>query len=466
MEQPSDNSLDSIVNEFMNNNQLDQNTQEKYIMHFKQKLGRFLAQQTLNSSPELKKVFIDLLPLYKYYSKTRIELFLQNFYDKICNHYKLNPRYTIYSPIGSEKDLARGNSSDFYLHKFLDINELESNIVININSLNLSTKIEKYQNKLNQFEELKKKLEELCLLKELAILESLKEDLEELEKSKEDKNEFKALKKLKHMKNVILIDDFSGSGKTIKTFLKNSAHLIRDKKIFLYVFHLTETAKKRIKQAFVDNNYANYEIIYEDLSDSIFEVERFQKSKTSIEDFEKEKIRSTAPLGFSKCASLVTFSRNCPNNTLSSFWFTSDTWSPLFPRRERTLDFFGEDIEKIKKNINYNLSMRIPYSEKGNFDFKSVLTLMYIKDAKEISEEIELYILLGYNNTQLLEHLNSLINMGFLDTNKQLTKSSKDILKRLKLLKLSLKDLSIDAKLEFSEDALPLDSLYIPSQNN
>jgi hypoxanthine phosphoribosyltransferase len=421
--------LQETVNIFLEKNNIKYNCEDHYVKNFKQKVGRFLAQPLLKDNSEVKNILLQFIREYRYYSKFSLEESLKNFYSEIlCNKLKLKDFNTFYSPIPSEKDVARENSSNFYLTKFLEVNSLESNVVVNLNSLNLLYENEKLKGRLH--------------------------------------NETTAYKKLFYMKNVVLIDDFSGSGKTIKTFLRKNAVLIKDKKIILYVFHLTKNAKTRIIQAFSDNGYSDYQIHCDDISDNIFIHESFNEYEPAIENFEKNIINSDRPLGFDKCGSLVTFFRNCPNNTLSSYWYTENhSWRPLFPRKESKLDFFGKGIVAAKNNILYNLAKYIPNGKRETYDVKEVIILLYLKESNYGLDTFELSRLLGYNNIQLQEHLNLMESDGLI-YNHLLTDSAISLLKDLKIYNYTLRDLSNDEVFEYTDQEFNQDSLFIPSKKN
>jgi len=416
--------LEEIVKIFLEKNNISEECDEEYVINFKQKVGRFLAQPLLKENTEVKKILLEFIKDYKYYTKENIECMLKKFYKKtILGELQLDEFYTIYSPIPSEKDIARENSSNFYLAKFLEVNSLESNVVVNLNSLNLFYENEKLKGKTNE--------------------------------------ENKALKKLIYMENIVLIDDFSGSGKTIKTFLRKHANLIREKKIILYVFHLTNKAKLRIERAFCENNYEKYEIYYNDLSEEAFSVNENEQYKDIIEQFEKNVINSSSPLGYDRSSALVTFFRNCPNNTVSSYWYNDNlNWKPLFPRKENKLDFFG-DYVKAGQNILYNLSTLIPLQMKGKYTIKDLIILLFLKE-----NNLDTFVLgriLRYNEKQLQEHLVLLTREDFLN-DYRLTDKSLKILKELSIYKYSLEDLSKENLFEFVEVDFDQNSLFVPKK--
>lgn len=416
--------FDKALNDFISKNKIE-DFNEPYIKDFEQKLSEFIGQKKLCEHVEIRELLLELISEYKYYSKKNVEEIFVGFYNQITETIKLDERYTIYTHIPSEKDLSRGNSSLFFLNKFFDVNYIESKRNIDITSL--------YLQGLN-------------------------------DKTKNPYCTPKSYRKITHIDNVICLDDFSGSGKTIKEFLKKSAELIKDKKVIIFLIHITDIAKNVINQAFARYGYTDFQLLYYHKSDNIFSSHsKYALKKELIRVFEQDQLASEFPLGFNGSSSLVTFFRNSPNNTLSSYWWQSEEWHPLFPRKEDVLDLFGkEKKQKFVVNVRYNLVQILPPQFMDIYDIKDILYMMYFKDYAELAETFELKELLGYNDEQLLEHKSSLISRQLIEEDNILNFEALSILNKLGLFKKKLTDLSGEHDFEIADDILEINAVYTP----
>lgn len=63
-----------------------------------------------------------------------------------------------------------------------------------------------------------------------------------------------------------------------------------------------------------------------------------QQNREEIDRMLKRQLAADTPLGFGGQGLLVSFSDNCPNNTLPPFWCSGEVagkrWVPLLPRRQ------------------------------------------------------------------------------------------------------------------------------------
>ena len=181
-----------------------------------------------------------------------------------------------------------------------------------------------------------------------------------------------------------------------------------------------------------------------------------------LKEFEETVLLSKHPLGYKDSQALVTFYRNTPNNTLSSYWLNEQSsWKPLFKRENDAVDFFGDKYyEKHRQNIIYNLAKL----DIEDYDMKDLIYLMYIKEKDNISEDFEIKKILGYNDTQLLEHENLLIQGKLISEKHCISKEGLMKLKDWKLEGISLSFLLENNVMETSLDALSINDDYIPSR--
>tara|TARA_B110000908_G_C10258225_1_gene457138 strand:+ start:755 stop:3901 length:3147 start_codon:yes stop_codon:yes gene_type:complete len=155
------------------------------------------------------------------------------------------------------------------------------------------------------------------------------------------------LKELKNINALVFIDDFIGSGDSIKEnlepILNNNKEFLLENKINIIIGVITgfEEAKHKI------HNYAkktglNIKVILLDplnKADKCFDngslifpkhIER-QKAKTICNKIGVT-LEKRHPLGYGDCQSRVVFPTTCPNNSLPILWKETTNWKPLFKR--------------------------------------------------------------------------------------------------------------------------------------
>jgi len=428
-----------IIENFLQKNEIS-DSEEDYVKNFKQRFGRFLGQSKIKETSDIGNILLRMLNDYQYYSRPYIEKIFKNFYSY------LNPRVrnssTIYSPISSEKDFARMNSSYFYLQKFLEINDLSNEQALNLCSLYLEADNKYYKKNLSHKNE--------------------KNKSSSIDQKKE---ETRIYNKLKYIDTVVFIDDFSGTGDTIKKFLKIIAEMVKDKQVIVMVIHVTDKAKKTINDSFEEFGYKNAKLYFENESKGFFEnYEDLKDQRNRLLKFEEETLGSKHPLGFKKTEALVTFYRNCPNNTISSFWWNeNEDWRALFQRKNKILDFFGEKkIKELYEAILYNVSLIIPEQLSRKYEIKDILYLLYLKEFPHDKEDFEIKKLLGYNDKQLLEQHNKLLNKAWIDSQDKLTSLGRVILDELGFKKVDFSDLTKSKFLEAASDSLTFEDEYVP----
>lgn len=419
--------FEEITSEFLKKNFIEE-SEEPYVKNFKQKMGRFLGQSFLENHQDISSFLLEMLKNYDYYSEKLVRKILERYYEDFVK--TLPEHQTIFSSIPSEKNFSILNSSNLLVNQFLNINYLASSQSMDLNTLLLDEE-NKYLKRDNSKEIAEKKYN---------------------------------IKKLQYIDNIIFIDDFSGSGDTIKAFLKRAKDILKDKNIYIYIVHLTLQAKKNIEDAFKEFKYNNAHLHYYELSKKIFNDKRHTikgVNRKKLIDFEKNIIGSNRPLGFSGCESLVTFYRNSPNNTLSSFWWNKSGWSPLFPRKDKNIiDFFGD--QQRQRNAIEHLKEMIPDDFIKNLDLKETIYLVSVNSSDVTYEKIEIAKILGYTEVQLLELEKSLEMKGLLESNGNLSVAGLTYLKKLRLVSISLSDLTEKKMLEKSSDSVTKETVYTP----
>ncbi|KAA1179701.1 hypothetical protein [Paenibacillus sp. B2(2019)] len=430
--------LNSTIDEFLSKNEVN-DSEEEYLKDFKKKVEQFLGQSKISENTDVGNILLIMLSDYHYYSRLNIEKIFTNFHSYLVP--RIREPYTIYSPISSEKDVTRMNSSYFYLQKFLEINGLSNDQAINLSSLYLEVNNKHLRKKVNYYDEKR------CAL------------------TQQEKELKKTYSKLKYIDTVVFIDDFSGTGDTIRSFLKNAAEMVKEKQVIVFVIHITEKAKQAIHNAFQQFGYINAYLKYEKKSNGYFEKNKdLVDERNKLLRFEQEILKSEHPLGFKESEALVTFYRNCPNNTISSYWWNENSeWQALFQRKNKILDFFGDRKHKeIYEAVLYNLSLIIPAPYLKKYDIKEVLYLLYLKEFPNDKEDFEIKKILGYNNDQLLEHRNRLLSKDWIDNQDNLSSKGSSVIEELGINESFFSDLTKPKSLVAGSDSLSFEDEYIP----
>lgn len=183
---------------------------------------------------------------------------------------------------------------------------------------------------------------------------------------------------LSKQNSLILIDDFVGSGRSIREYFTTHAEKMSEFQNIYFVgiaamskgiSHISPLFKRVIideanifKKAFAADGshfgYRNYQP-YRDLA-----YKYGVRISSKLEKIGKT-MRYTEALGFENSQALVSFAYGSPNNTLPIIWGNKGGWIPLIPR-------FSVDkvyvARKLRKTISYELSI---LKEFGSINLKS-----------------------------------------------------------------------------------------------
>lgn len=171
---------------------------------------------------------------------------------------------------------------------------------------------------------------------------------------------------LKYVKQIVFLDDIIGTGKTVTDYFETVKRYFKGKKISLWVICITERAKEKIRKYAEDNDICleirAYRVEKKAFEGGyIFDVEEAAKNKLIIMDLEKRLWRDKKTeefiLGKDKSQCLLSFYNDTPNNTLSSFWFCSDSWEPVFRRKNKSKPLWLREKKRERTKRNYEKSM-------------------------------------------------------------------------------------------------------------
>ncbi|MFN7253359.1 MAG: hypothetical protein ACK4M9_21685 [Anaerobacillus sp.] len=186
--------------------------------------------------------------------------------------------------------------------------------------------------------------------KNKVILTQLNKRINKLQKIK-DKREHLLNKKVEilntnylSVKNMIIIDDFIGTGDSVVSFLKKIGSIIEDCsisiKFYLWVIEASESGMKAIEeiveQLGIDISISYYKESIDVLAeDKIFSTENINEVREIIRNINKRnKLRPSRYCRNHAIASFV----NAPNNNLTLLSEDSSTWTALFLRTKRNKD--------------------------------------------------------------------------------------------------------------------------------
>ncbi|WP_298017775.1 hypothetical protein [uncultured Dysosmobacter sp.] len=178
------------------------------------------------------------------------------------------------------------------------------------------------------------------------------------------------LKKMntEEFENVVVIDDFCGSGGSLKYFLEVNSEYLRGKTVYYLVTYAMDEAITTLHTAAAEYNitlnilYINHAAkAFDDvtITDTPDEARKLIKSFSQSVGIPKDR-----RLGVFKTESLVSFYGDTPNNTIGIFCYDTEKYFSLFPRsrddsgtvkRPSPSSMRGE---KKQRNIqNYNASI-------------------------------------------------------------------------------------------------------------
>lgn len=144
-----------------------------------------------------------------------------------------------------------------------------------------------------------------------------------------------AFDKLQYVDNIVLVDDFCGSGKTFIDFVKERIELLKNKSIYYLVIHAMSRALIEIEE-FAIQNSLKIKVLHCNCTDKAFL--RNDELKNRKEEYTKESKKLGIPenyiLGYKDSESLTAFYNDTPNNTLGIYWSKGNGFTPLFPRKD------------------------------------------------------------------------------------------------------------------------------------
>ena len=179
-------------------------------------------------------------------------------------------------------------------------------------------------------------------------------------------------KQWEYIKNIVLIDDFSGSGKSIEDFISSKLDLFTGKRIICITVCVMEAAKKRLEEFGVSNGM---QIV---VLTGIIQKRAFEQSLFEDDDRAKDELIQVSTelrippkdhLGFcdnkthEATQSLIAFYNNTPNNTIGIMRYDVEGgYFSIFPR----VDDKKPSWQKLREKKKGRKATNYMNSKKGN----------------------------------------------------------------------------------------------------
>lgn len=264
---------------------------------------------------DTQETVLELLELFEYYSQKKANQCLYELQPKLEAIKTFDADRALYTPLVSTKGIV--NSSDEYLLTYRQLHD--------ISKFKIVRDIKKY-----------------------------------FKSSPEKFNE---------TKSIVIVDDYCGSGESLKTFLANYQELLQNKHIFYLVTYIMEEALTQV-QAIAHELHFEIEVVYINkgiraFDHSVFATEADELRLRIKKESKKLNISKRYLLGKYHTEALVAFYNDTPNNTIGIFWFDSDKYFSIFPREFENTDGLRRPTPKnlkAKKAVrdaqNYLTSIR------------------------------------------------------------------------------------------------------------
>jgi hypothetical protein len=286
-------SASRIVNECIKT--WDVNKEDKRIAFFCNTFDDWISQISEKSQISV----IQLLQNFNYYSHSLINKQLKLAHLQLIDKLNSSFEYTIFTHMPRTDGLQ--NSSIFYLVEYNLMNSVDRNlnVMIDINCITLS----EWQN----------------------------------------------------IKNIVIIDDILGSGKTLIDFLLKYKEVFSGKKVFFITIHAQVEAKYKVIEFCKESNIS-IDILYYKEQQKAFDLDFSEEQKQIIiNESNTLNIPKNSILGFKGSEALVAFYDNTPNNTLGIFCINTCLNKAIFPRTVHSRPSW-KDMKKARnrrKEENY-----------------------------------------------------------------------------------------------------------------
>ena len=247
---------------------------------------------------DIQEITLQLLELFEYFPQKKVNDYLYDLRSKLEAKAKLDPDETIYTPLPSIKGIS--NSSGDYLYTYRQLHNISKfKIVLDLKTY-ITSEPEKY----------------------------------------------------KKVTNIVIVDDYCGSGESLKTFVELHVDCLKGKHIYYVITYLMLESMPLIDNISKEYDVA-IDVIYINTGTKAFNNVNFSGKEDDFRALVKRRskklnIPHKYRLGKYESESLVSFYNDTPNNTIGLFWHDSDKYFSIFPRE-------FENTEGLKRPTPNNL---------------------------------------------------------------------------------------------------------------
>ena len=328
------------------------------------KQGNFFNANDGNLYSEYK----DMLDAYNYYSKVRIQNFLEEKVDKEVNF--------IFTYLKNEDE--RDESSSIIVPLLYEVRENSKSETYTGCTEKLLGHVIQFKAEMRTYQTL---LSEKGPSKEL---DDMYYDIRKRAKSHQ-------IYRINSLDQIIIFEDFVGTGRSLiyKFLLRGEIFnkliklkSLRVKLVFLFL-EISEEAKRKLDQF----------LLFNELNDTIFyqvpnDTGSFRTYNGNYSKLAEKLNLKESPYSLK---ALVSTYIETPNNTISLFWKgNQNNWQPLFPRTNKSVLVRSEELEPLRKILeeyDFRKSWGIPFIEPKIKNVSPKVNLMILMLLKYFEEK-------------------------------------------------------------------------------
>lgn len=264
---------------------------------------------------------------------------------------------------------------------------------------------------------------------------------------------------------IVILDDYSGSGKTIKKTIEHCLHTndkCKETLFYVLTLEMSIIAKSRLDN-FANECGINIKIISLYFANKVFEnhdifgdMDLSKKKKDYIDICLKHNVLQKNHLGFDKTEALLSFEYNTPNNTLGLFWYENDDFFSIFKRYKKRFTTLTL-MHKEAKQRKHERSRKI--IRKPSKDNKFIYLMIYFVNKGINFSYQEACKKLGMTEEQMDRAIEHLFNEGYLSLSAGRPKPTDKLKQMVKITKIAEIDIN---NIDNLEQQFESRSSYIP----
>ena len=221
------------------------------------------------------------------------------------------------------------------------------------------------------------------------------------------------------IKNIVIVDDYFGSGKTIIKYLTKLLQLsdqLKDRNIFILVLEGSFVGKQAIEK-FAKDNQLNITIVANKYSkkafdsDNVYSLTEVDFHRTKYSDIYDKRINNNEyKFGYGEIEALVSFYYNTPNNTLGLFWQNVCGFHGLFERHKKE----NTTLTSMRKRIRQQNNLKQFEIIKNVDNYKIDIFMVYFLAKQRNFSVYEACVDFGLTEKQINEILSYMLSKDYL----------------------------------------------------